>query len=80
MWLSETLPNLKAKASDGNAVFSPRQGLERFRQFTMREHKIYISPLSNDEDVTKLEWNSEDEEFWRRLIKIGNECTISAEE
>ena len=27
------VPNLEAKASDGNPTFTPRQWLERFRQF-----------------------------------------------
>ena len=40
-----TVPNLEAKASDGNPIFTPRQWLERFRQFTKREHKIDIAPL-----------------------------------
>ena len=39
------VPNLKAKTSDRNAIFTPRQWLERFRQFTKREHKIDITPL-----------------------------------
>ena len=45
------VPNLEAKASDGNVVFTPRQSLERFRQFTKREHKINITPLIKEEDV-----------------------------
>ena len=44
-WLNETVPNLEAKATDGNQVFTPRQWLERFRQFCKREHKIDITPL-----------------------------------
>ena len=39
------VPNLEAKATDGNPVFTPRQRLERFRQFCKREHKIDITPL-----------------------------------
>ena len=50
------VPNLEAKASDGNAVFTPRQWLERFRQFTKREHKIDITPLIKGEDVTDSGW------------------------
>ena len=37
-----TVPKLEAKASDGNQIITPRQWLERFRQFTKREHKIDI--------------------------------------
>ena len=32
-----TVPNLEAKATDGNPVFTPKQWLERFRQFCKRE-------------------------------------------
>ena len=46
------VPNLEAKASEGNAVFTPRQWLERFQQFTKREYKICITPLIKGEDVT----------------------------
>ena len=37
------VPKLEAEASDGNALFIPRQWLERFRQFMKREHKIDIT-------------------------------------
>ena len=40
-----TVPNLETKATDGNPVFTPRQWLERFRQFCKQEHKIDITPL-----------------------------------
>ena len=39
------VPNLEAKATDGNPIFTPRQWLERFRQFCNWEHKIDIAPL-----------------------------------
>ena len=44
--------NLEAKAMDGNPVFTPRQWLERFRQFCKREHKIKITPLMKGEEIT----------------------------
>ena len=46
------VPNLEAKATDGNPVFTPRQWLERFRQFCKREHKIDITPLMKREEIT----------------------------
>ena len=46
------VPNLEAKATDGNPVFTPRQWLERFRQFCKREHKIDITPLMKGEEIT----------------------------
>ena len=39
------VPNLETKATDGNPIFTPRQWLERFRQFCKREHKYDINPL-----------------------------------
>ena len=50
------VPNLEARATDGNPVFTPRQWLERFRQFCKREHKIDIAPLLKGEDVTDTGW------------------------
>ena len=46
------VPNLEAKATDGNPVFTPRQWLEIFRQFSKREHKIDITPLMKGEEIT----------------------------
>ena len=61
------VPNLEAKASDGNAVFTPRQWLERFRQFTKREHKIDITPLFPNEatnvNTTMVPYGSENDDM-----------------
>ena len=46
------VPNLEAKATDGNPVFTPRQRLEKFRQFRKREHKIDITPLIKGEEIS----------------------------
>ena len=54
------VPNLEAKAADGNPVFTPKQWLERFRQFTKREHKIDITPLIKGEDVTETGWTGKE--------------------
>ena len=56
-----TVANLEVKASDGNQIFTPRQWLERFRQFTKREHKIDITPLIKGEDITEAGWTAEKE-------------------
>ena len=55
------VPNLEAKASDGNPKFTPRQWLERFRQFTKWEHKIDITPLVKGVDITETGWIAEKE-------------------
>ena len=52
---------LKAKATDGNLVFTPRQWLERYRQFCKREHKIDIAPLLKGEDVTDTGWTGKEQ-------------------
>ena len=46
------VPNLQAKATEVNPVFTPRQWLEIFRQFCKREHKLDITPLLKGEKIT----------------------------
>ena len=48
----DIVPNLETKATDRNPVFTPRQWLERFKQFTKREHKIDITPLLKGKEQT----------------------------
>ena len=48
--------NLEAKATVGNPVFTPKQWLQRFRQFSKREHKIDIAPLIKGEEITQNDW------------------------
>ena len=55
------VPNLEAKATDGNPVFTPRKWLERFRQFCKREHKIDIAPLLKGEDITDTGWTGKEQ-------------------
>ena len=50
------VPNLETKATGGNPVFTPRQWLERVKQFTKREHKVDITPLLRGEDITNSGW------------------------
>ena len=40
-----TVPSVEANVPDGNPIFTPRQWLERFRQFTKREPQIDIALL-----------------------------------
>ena len=67
-----TVPNLEARVSDGNAIFTPRQWLERFRQFTKREHKIDNAQLIKGEDIT--EWIGKE-----RLIQEDFICGVGPE-
>ena len=56
-----TVPNLEAKPTDGNPVFTPRQWLERFRQFCKREHKMDIAPLLKGENMTDPGWSGKEQ-------------------
>ena len=56
-----TVPSLEAKATDGNSGFTPRQWLERFRQFCKREHEIDIAPLLKGENITNADWNGKEQ-------------------
>ena len=47
------VPNLEPEAADGNALFIPRQWLERFRQFMKREHKLNITQPIKGEEVSE---------------------------
>ena len=62
------VPNLEAKAADGNPVFTPKKWLERFRQFTKREHKIDITPLIKGEDVTESPDGPEKKKPFRKTL------------
>ena len=54
------VPNLEARATDGNPVFTPRQRLEMFRRFCKREQKIDIAPQLKGEDITDTGWTGKE--------------------
>ena len=62
------VPNLEAKATDGNPVFTPKQWLERFGQFSKREHKIDIAPLIKGEEITQNGWNGKEQAIQEDFI------------
>ena len=57
MSATNPIPNLEARASDGKAIITPKQWLERFRQFT----KIDITPLIKTEDMTNSGWSGKEQ-------------------
>ena len=63
-----TVRNLETKATDGNPVFTTRQWLERFKQFTKREHKMDITPLLKAEDITDSGWGAKEQAIQEDLI------------
>ena len=62
------VPNLETKATDRNPVFTPRQWLERFKQFTKREHKIDNTPLLKGEDITDSGWAGKEQSIQEDFI------------
>ena len=67
--------NLQERATDGNPVFTPRQWLERFRQFCKREHKIDNAPLLKGEDVTDTGWTGKEQAFQEDFLwRVGPEA------
>ena len=65
---------LKTKATDGNRVFTPRQWLERFKQFTKREHKIDITPLLKGEEITDCGWAGKEQAIQDFIWGVGPEA------
>ena len=69
------VPNLEAKATDGNPVFTPKQWLERFTQFSKREHKIDIALLIKGEEITQNGWTAKKQAIQEDFIwEVGPEA------
>ena len=62
------VPNLEAKATDGNPVFTPKQWLKRFRQFSKQEHKSEIAPLIKGEEITQNGWTGKKQAIQQDFI------------
>ena len=62
------VPNLEAKATDGNPVITPKQWLKRFRQFSNREHKIDIAPLIRGGQITQNDWAGKEQTIHEEFI------------
>ena len=58
--MANIVPSLEAKATHGNPVFTPKQWLERFRQFCKREHNIDITSLLKSKSVTNTDWTGKE--------------------
>ena len=70
------VPNLEARGTDGSPVFTPRQWLERFRNFCKREHKLDIAPLLKGEDVTDTGWAGKKSNSRSFSVGSGTESTV----
>ena len=68
------VPNLAA-TSDGKSIFTPKQWLERFRQYTKRNYKIDIAELIRGADITQNGWTEKENEIQEDFIwGIGPEA------
>ena len=56
------LSNFEA-TSDGKRIFTPKQWLERFRQYTKRKHQMDITKLIQGVEITQTEWSGKETEI-----------------
>ena len=61
--------------SDGKRIFTPKQWLERFRQYTKRKHKMDIAELIRGAEITQTGWSRKEAEIQEDFIwGIGPEA------
>ena len=68
------VPNFEA-TSDGKKIFTPKQWLERFRQYAKRKHKMDITELIRGAEMTQTGWTGKEAEIQEDFIwGIGPEA------
>ena len=68
------LPNFEA-TSDGKRIFTQKQWLERFRQYTKTQHKMDIAELIRGAEITQTGWSGKKAEIQEDFIwGIGPEA------
>ena len=68
------VPNFEA-TSDGKKIFTPKQWLERFRQYAKRKHKMDITELIRGAEMTQTGWTGKEAEIQEDFIwEIGPEA------
>ena len=68
------VPNFEA-TTDGKKIFTPKQWLERFRQYTKRKYKMDIAELIRGEEMTQNEWATKENQIQDNFIwGIGPEA------
>ena len=68
------VPNSEA-TSDGKRIFTPKQWLERFRQYTKRKHKMEITELIRGAEITQTGRSAKEAEIQENFIwGIGPEA------
>ena len=68
------VPNFEA-TTDGKKIFTPKQWLERFRQYTKQKDKMDIAELIRGEDMTQADWTTKENQVQDDFIwGIGPEA------
>ena len=68
------VPNFEA-TSDGKKIFTPKQWLERFRQYAKRKHKMDITELIRGAEMKQTGWTGKEAEIQEDFIwGIGPEA------
>ena len=68
------VPNFEA-AAEGNEIYTRKQWLERFRQYTKRKHKIDIAELLRGVETTQNGWATKETQIQEDFIwGIGPEA------
>ena len=68
------VPNFKA-TSDGTPIFTPKQWLENFRQYTRRKYKVDIIEVIRVAEKTQNGWSEKETEVQKDLIWTPKHCT-----
>ena len=61
------VPNFQ-DTSDGKRIFTPKQWLERFQQYTKRKHKLDITELIRGDEITQTGWSGKEAEIQEDFI------------
>ena len=61
------VPNFEA-TSDGKRIFTPKQWLEKFRQYTKRKHKMDIAEIIRGAEITQTDWSGKEAEVQEDFI------------
>ena len=60
------VPNFEA-TTDGKKIFTPKQWLERFRQYTKWKYKLDIAEL-NREEMTQADWATKESQIQDNFV------------
>ena len=68
------VPNFEA-TTDGKKISTPKQWLERFRQYTKRKYKLDIAELIRVEKMTQNDWATKENQIQDDFVwRIGPEA------